>query len=77
MLPFIDENMPLSGRSKTTMIPNAYQKLIKSWFDTNKTTVMQCPAQSPDLNPIENLWKQLDDKVRLHSRFRNAKEMVS
>ena len=27
------------------------------------------------LTPIENLWKQLDDKVLLHGRFRNAEEL--
>ena len=31
--------------------------------------------QSPDLNPIEKLWKQLHDKARLHGRFRNAEEL--
>ena len=35
---------------------------------------MQWPAQSPNLNPIE-FMKQIDDKVRLHGRFRNAEEL--
>ena len=33
---------------------------------------MQWHAQSSDLNPSENIRKQLDDKVHLHGRFRNA-----
>ena len=54
--------------------PKHTSKFIKSWFDTNKITVMQWHAQSPDLNPIENLWKQLDE-VCLHGRSRNAEEL--
>ena len=36
---------------------------------------MQCSAQPPDLNPIENLLKQLDGKVCLHGRFRNGEDL--
>ena len=36
---------------------------------------MQWPEQWPDLYPIENLYKQFDDKVRLHGRFSNADEL--
>ena len=48
---------------------------VGQWSQTNKITVMQRPVQSPDLNPIKNLSKQLDNKVRLHGRFRNRKEL--
>ena len=73
MLPFVDESMPLRWKFHQDKYPKHTSKLIKSWFDTNKITVMELPAQSPD--PIENLWKQLDDKVCLHGRFRNAEEL--
>jgi hypothetical protein len=32
----------------------------------SKVPEMDCPAQSPDLNPIEHLWDELE--CRLHSR---------
>ena len=47
------------------------------WRDTNEVGILPWPAQSPDLNPIENIWKVL--KVRINKRPvipRNEGELV-
>ena len=65
--------MPLQWMFQQENNPKHTSKLIKSRFD--KITVMQWLAQYSNLNPIENLWKQLDDKVHLHGKFRNGEEL--
>ena len=47
---------------------------IRDWFAKNKIKKLEWPAQSPDLNPIEHIWDELERRLKGRNP-KNKKEL--
>ena len=63
MLSWAENEMPLKWVFQQENDPKHASKGAKLWFQANKVSVMQGPAQSPDLNAIENVWGKVKAAV--------------
>ena len=65
LVPFIQSNFPSTHRFMQDNDSRHTSRLTKNFFESENINWWRTPAESPDLNPIENLWHELQDYIRL------------
>ena len=76
LLPFVQEKFPAGHRFMQDNDPKHTSTVAKDFFDENNINWWKTPAESPDLNPIENLWHKLKEFIRGQVKPSNKEELI-
>ncbi|KHJ77910.1 hypothetical protein OESDEN_22470 [Oesophagostomum dentatum] len=57
--------------------PKHKSRFTQEWLSKNNIVCLDWPPESPDLNPIENVWHQMKEFIRNEVKPKNKDELVN
>ena len=77
LVPFVHEVFPDGHRFMQDNDPKHNSKMGKDFLTANNIKWWGTPPESPDLNPIENLWHELKEYLRREVKPKTKQELIS
>ena len=77
LLPFIADSFPDGHRFQQDNDPKHVSKATIAWLKENNVNYWPTPPESPDCNPIENLWHQMKEHLRKNVKPSTKEELVN
>ena len=75
LIPFIRATYPDSHRFQQDNDPKHTSRRTRQFMEDNAINWWPTPPESPDLNPIENLWHELKHHLRKRVKPRTAEQL--
>lgn len=78
LVPFIKEHFPppTTHRFMQDNDPKHTSRLAQQFFFNSGINWWKTPAESPDMNPIENLWHELKEHIRREIKPTTKQELI-
>lgn len=76
LIPFLNKNFPTSHRFMQDNDPKHTSKHAKKYLENKRINWWQTPPESPDLNPIENLWHELKEYIRREVKPTTKEQLI-
>ena len=76
LLPFIEEIFLEGHKFMMDNDPKHTSGYAADWMTNNSVNWWKTPPESPDLNPIENLWHKLKEYIRREVKPKCKDELI-